>query len=920
MRKKFTQVMMLSLLLTGAATVFGGYAYAGDDDDDTETTVEVKYRPYKPTINSTSVGEQAADGTATVTFNITTPDQSYDTYDGALDKEKYPLTEITSIVIAEEGVDEEFGFYTTYNTLKTVTEGIEIGAEMTIELENQAEGKHTYYVFALNSKSPSSLSSSSRSSAASVNVTVGKVYEAPAKVTDLTYVDNYPEISLSWTAPTEGKDGGSIKVEELTYDVYRNSDVIASGLTETTYKDELSLTEPTEIKYSVVAKTSKGSSDKVTTASFIEGPAYSIPFTETFKEYGYSDNLWSVTKSETSELNTSIYLSNTATGVNDTSLSSGYDGDQGALVIKQNGKYFGYFDSSEEEKEGTVLYTSAPISLKEAKRPVLSFYQYIAPSEKNVLKASVSIEQNGEKTVLNEYTYTNTDETEGWRLESYDLSDFVGGDIKLVFSGTSLNSAYGFTAFDVINIEEALDYDVVLNSFTAPSNINAGDEYTATVDLYNKGVKAAEKFDVLLYLNDTLLKSQSIASLAAGASTTVTFTATADNSYGSPVTFDAKVNFEADEDQSNNTASATAKVKIAAAPAVTNLKAEAVNSDIQLTWSAPDYILPATVKVTESFEDYDNAAKSFGSWTMSTAHYYTSFTSYGIDDEVFSGKATFTVVDSEELEAGEKWVGKAATGTHYLMNTGNSYSFYGRTDYLISPALSGNAQTVTFKIASLIKVTDYWSGDDLPDHVKVLYSTTTNDKSAFTETLVDKDIESVLKSGDDFEIITAELPEGAKYFAIVITNPDDEDGDSIVLLDDITFEQGQDGIQAQLIGYDVYEDNTKLNSEVLTETSYTVVAPEKGTHKYTVVVRYNVGSSDASNEASVELSGVEALEGAGVSVYASAGEIHISAAKAQVYDLAGRLVAVTTGDAVVAVAHGTYVVRADNQVVKVLVK
>jgi hypothetical protein len=202
----------------------------------------------------------------------------------------------------------------------------------------------------------------------------------------------------------------------------------------------------------------------------------------------------------------------------------------------------------------------------------------------------------------------------------------------------------------------------------------------------------------------------------------------------------------------------------------------------------------------------------------------------------------------------------------------------------------------------------------------VLYSTTTNDKSAFTETLVDKDIESVLKSGDDFETITAELPEGAKYFAIVITNPDDEDGDSIVLLDDITFEQGQDGIQAQLIGYDVYEDNTKLNSEVLTETSYTVVAPEKGTHKYTVVVRYNVGSSDASNEASVELSGVEALEGAGVSVYATAGEIHISAAKAQVYDLAGRLVAATTGDAVVAVAHGTYVVRADNQVVKVLVK
>jgi hypothetical protein len=911
MRRKTTQVMIMSLLLTGAATLFGGYVYAADDDS--ETTTKVSYRPYKPSNPSAEVGEVVS-GKATVTLTFTTPDQSYDTYYGALDKDEEPLTEITDIVVAEREADE-WDFDYVYTVVKRCTGNIEIGKEMSVVLKDQAEGKHTYFIIALNSASPSDISKSVSSSSVSIDVTVGVVYEAPAAVTDLTYTDNYPEITLSWTAPEKGKNGGSIKTSELTYDVYRGSKVIASDITATTYTDKLELTEPTELSYSVVAKTSLGSSSKVTTDKFVEGPAYEIPFTETFDggSYGGSpSHIWS-SASTTSELSTSTYVSNTATGVTTNKLEGGYDGDNGALYIKQNGRYFGYVDEDEEEVEGVATYTSAPISLKDAKRPALSFYQYIAPSEKNVLKGAVLVEQNGEQTVLNEYTYTEG--TEGWQAESYDLSKFVGGDIKLIFKGSALNSAYGFTAFDVIKIEESNDYDLVLTSFTAPSNVDAGEEYTASAEIFNKGVKAAENFNVELYLNGKLFKTETVASLAAGESTTVEFKAKADNSYGTSAAFELKVVLEGDAVPENNTATATMAVRTAAAPAVSDLAAESADNVVTLKWSEPDYKLPEAQNVVESFEDYVQGATSFGSWTMSAAHSYgPDFEDLGLDEDTFTGKATFTVVDSEVV--GTDWGGKASDGTKYLMNVGKEYY---RTDWLISPVLSGSAQTVTFKIASRKFITD-WFGDDYNDHVKVYYSTTTNEQTAFKTSVVDQDIKASLKAGDDFETISAELPEGATYFAIVISNNEDEDGESVVFIDEISFEQGADGVEPELVGYDVYDNGEKITETPVTDTTYVVEQPADGSHKYTVVVVYNVGESEASNEVELSTSGVKNLDAANVKVYATAGEIHINATAAQVFDLAGRKLAQTRGNSVVNVAAGTYIVRADNKTVKLVVK
>jgi hypothetical protein len=158
----------------------------------------------------------------------------------------------------------------------------------------------------------------------------------------------------------------------------------------------------------------------------------------------------------------------------------------------------------------------------------------------------------------------------------------------------------------------------------------------------------------------------------------------------------------------------------------------------------------------------------------------------------------------------------------------------------------------------------------------------------------------------------------------------DDAEDSLVLLDDITYEAGPNGVLVTLLGYDVYEGDTQLNDELVTDNTFTVTAPTEGLHTYSVVAVYGAGESDEADvEFNVVFEGLNSLAAANAKAYATAGAIHIagttsltakSAATARIYDLAGRTVAVTSGDATVAVAPGTYLVRLGSKVYKLAVK
>lgn len=912
MTKKTTQVLMLSLLLAGSAAAIGNFVYAAEANANAHAQAPLKVVgvPYKPTNLTATAAEPNDDGTADVTLTFTTPtrywdDDEYSSANG--------LDEITSIAVVE-------GTSTIYTE-----EFTEIGVEHSIVLEKQSSGSHTYKVYILNSESDESVRANYYSYA-SVTIKVG--YDAPGSVGDLTVTNNNPEVSISWTAPTAGKEGGTFRSENLVYDVYRyisskNKTQIATGISDLSFTDNVSYDKPTQIWYGVVARNDDGSSDASESSKIIVGKGYSIPFSETFSG-GTASNLW--TKEQSNSLfYISQYFSSSGvkTGLGNTIYKS-YDEDSGALYFKAFASSSSSSDDDDDDDdtaatvtENSGSYTSAPISLEGATNPALTFYQYIVPSATNKLKTSIVVVQDGTQTTVAEDDFTTAEGEEGWTPRSISLAKFAGKEITLIFKGSCPSDQIGFTAYDVISIEESRDFDLVLQSTSIPANIDAGKEFTITADIYNKGSKAAENFAVELYFNNELYKSETIESLASGESTTVTFTGTAVNALGDAAVA-VKVAFDADEDTSNNSAEGSMKVRTADTPAVR--EAIYTNKDaFTLSWVEPDYKLPENTQVSESFEDYSDGDTSFGSWTTSSGHSYgIDFEEYDLDEDLYTGSAAFTVSN----QTADSWYGKAKTGSNYLLKTNNN------TDWLISPVLSGDAQTISFSIASRHQP-EYYDWDEFAtissyDVVKVYYSTTTNDQSAFTQTVVSKNIESFLSNGDDFEDITAELPDGAKYFAIVVSAPtvdgwmQELETTSIVFIDDISFVGGNDAIQAELIGYNVYENDTKLNDEPLTDTSFTVANPTANA-KYYIEAVYNVGNADKVE--ATYYSSVDTLNNSSINVYATAGQLHIEGAQsALVFDLAGRLIAKTTGDAVISVAQGSYIVKADNRVFKTIVR
>jgi hypothetical protein len=661
----------------------------------------------------------------------------------------------------------------------------------------------------------------------------------------------------------------------------------------------------------------------------VVGPAATLPFSESFSG-GNSENIW-VSSTTNSNLYPSTYISQWGDGTYTAFgyFANGYDQDYGALLFNSQGNTW----SDKVYAEAT--YKSCEIDLGTAASPALSFYHYVWPKATNTLKTSVGVMQNGELTVLKEYTYTEG--AQGWNLEVLPLTQFVGkGNIQLVFYAGCDTYSDGFAAFDCIKVDELLTKDLQLKSIYAPAKVDAGSDFNVAVTVLNGGSETAEDYSVTLYKDGEACATQDGEALEMGGSTTLTFPFTADNSYNEATKFTATVTFDGDQKpENNNSEEAVVAVRHALVPAVDDLAADIEDLNVKLTWSEPDYQLPDGENTTDSFEDCDALATTLDNWTLfeEDNHYPIYLINYGLNyadwqDESFA----FIVLDESTLSVSDtsKWHGKAHSGSKYLFSCSASWGT--RDEWLVSPELSGNEQTIEFYAASNQYPSPRYSDDAMKDQIKVLVSFTTPEKDSFTYTaLTDAsgensgyEINSSLENGDDYEKISVELPEGAKYFAIEIVTP--YASNSILFFDDFSFEQKQTGVQPTLLGYDVYDGDSKLNADVVTATEYTDVVEANTTHNYSVVTLYNVGASESSNdvEVTVSQSAIDRLAATNdVTVRGANGNIYVTApagVKATIVDLAGRVIAHTTGTATVNVAPGTYLVTVASRTVKVLVR
>jgi hypothetical protein len=912
----------VSVALAGLAAGFGNAEVFAARNQQQKAIVSQKAlgSPGKCTNVVVSVSEPKDDGTADLTITFTTPTTYYADYD-----EYEGLDELTSVSLCQYN----YSSY-EYEVINSI-ENPAIGAEYSFKLENLSAGYHNYVLVASNSESESI--SGNYNGRTYVYAYVGA--DTPGEVQNLKVVNNYPEMTLTWDAPTQGENGGYVNPAEYTYSVVRylsweNQETVASGLTSTTFTDHVEFTTLTKYHYTVFASNSQGKGAEVDTEDIVAGPAAKLPFSESFPQ-GYSKNIW--TSSTTSNnLYPSTYISQWGDGTYTAFgyFPNGYDEDYGALQFNSQR------NSWSDQVYAEATYSSCDIDISSATSPALSFYHYVWPSDGNTMKTSVGIMQNGELTVLKEYTYTEG--AKGWNLEVLPLTQFIGkGNVKIVFSAGCDTYSNGFAAFDCIKVDELLSKDLQLKSIYAPSKVDAGSDFDVTVTLINGGSETAEGYSVTLYKDGESCGTQSGEALEIGGTTTLSFPFTADNSYNEKTSFTATATFEGDQKTDNNTSDeAIVTVRHALVPAVDTLVGDVDGLNVNLSWSEPQYQLPEGENVTDSFENCDDLATTLDGWTLfeEDTHYQIYLINYGLNyadwqDESFA----FIVLNENTLSVSDssKWHGKAHSGSKYIFTGSASYGT--RDEWMVSPELSGNAQTLEFYVASNHYPSLRYSSDDdgtIKDQIKVLVSFTNPEKGSFTYTALCNandntqgyEVNSSLENGDDYEKISVELPEGAKYFAVEIVTP--YVSNSVMFFDDFSFEQKQTGIQAALLGYDVYDGENKLNSEALTDTKYTDTVEADTSHKYSVVALYNVGASESSNVFEVEVSSVDRLFDANkTSVKGVNGNINITAPagmKATIVDIAGRVIAKTSGNASVSVAPGNYLVSFAGKTVKVNVK
>lgn len=154
---------------------------------------------------------------------------------------------------------------------------------------------------------------------------------------------------------------------------------------------------------------------------------------------------------------------------------------------------------------------------------------------------------------------------------------------------------------------------------------------------------------------------------------------------------------------------------------------------------------------------------------------------------------------------------KPHSGKKYLASFYNyteeagSVEFYDSNDWLVSPTLSGEAQTISFWVNN-VKAGD----SDNVEKFELLYSVAGNDTTEFV-----KLGDTYTVSGGEWQQITASLPAGATHFAI--RHCTDSKHSFVFMVDDVCYVGGS-GV---LKGYNVYRDQTLVATLEPTQTTFT---------------------------------------------------------------------------------------------------
>lgn len=645
------------------------------------------------------------------------------------------------------------------------------------------------------------------------------------------------------------------------------------------------------------------------------GPAYTLPYAESFS------NCMTSYITLHSRLGTDGAWTMTATSTNPS--ASPYDADKGMLVFEP------------EAIGDKASLGSGLITLDRTVSPELSFMYYCVPGSTDRL--TIQVDDNVTIADLGFIEIGQTD-TEGWTKATLSLSEYKGKRIRFYLIGECVNGMSNILV-DNLLIRDAAVANLGVTSINVPAKAKVGDELTATVRVRCTGIEDMGDYTLTLSANGKEIGSVSGAALAAGEEAEHSFTTTVDVTHGQAINFTATINVD-DDNEADNTLTVVTIVEVQAFPVVDEVNAVEGSQPgtVELSWSEPDPNNVRGITVTEDCEGL--VANSNG------------MPDTGVDGDDMGG---WSVIDADENTTGGSMSGKPASNMmawavanndlsgspYYASRSGEQcfvcpyaqpYGEVGNDDWLISPRLSGNAQTVSLYARG---TQDQYGAETY----EIWYSTTGKEKEDFIQLGEERSVYG--EDPETYEIIWTQdvfvLPEGATYFAIRCTSRDV----FALLIDDITFEKwGLDESRPlEHLGYNVYRDLNKLNDSTVEQNFYVdnlnapaaIRAKENtaafGTHTYQVTALYNLGESDLSAPATIDIvSGIEGVSADGkIGVTVSGETIIIRGAEGLdicVFTTNGTLVARTEGVEMttIPVAPGVYLVTIGDLAAKVIVK
>ncbi len=741
------------------------------------------------------------------------------------------LTELTKIDVKRDGeVIKTFANPTT-------------GATMSFEDTGMTIGNHTYSVVAANSVG--------EGEAETTQVFIGE--DLPGQVTNLRFVYDYETktSTLTWDAPTTGANGGVINPDNLTYEIRRaNADAPeVTGLSELTYSEELTidyLYEAEErqrqkyeaegrnvlvrfvvdgqgtMNYYVKAVNAAGSGNEVKTNPVIIGEQNVIPYAESFAD-GRLTHYWRL--SETT--GRSFFLN-----VEDFRYSQ--DGDDG---------YLSY--TIMDDQPTIAMAHTGMISMKDATNPVISFHYFTATPFEKPLKVKVAKNTLNFEDIAEVDLAEDISAIENWTKVIIPLTGCAGEEHVYVGLEIFSQSSGDLFYIDNVKIYDQKDNDLAVVETTLPPALKVDEQRNLKVDIENLGTTdvAAADYRVRVMVDNRQAGFANGLAIEAGQTATIVVPVTATNHMDEKSEIYAEIVYANDNAVENNRSKvAEISVKMPNLPEPENLLAANAGTGINLNWTAAAAPRTADEQITEGFEDYDafqRTTKPFGEWAIIDKDNRVTYSIKNYSFKKAGAPMAFIIFNPGQVR-NETDGTMGMTQAMWQPRTGQqlavSFSPAGEgNDWLISPELSGNPQTISFYAHQ---------AETYVESFNVLYSTTGTDESNFV-TLSSADKTEGTDWDKKYEYT---LPMGAKYFAIQKVSNEAY----AFMLDDVTFSPYELGAQtgAELAGYNVFRNGELINGALVSSTNFNDAEGKAGDVYYVTAV-YNNGESGRSNYAQV---------------------------------------------------------------------